>query len=106
MLKRVFVRRHWSPPFSFRLPIETPLSIQAGIRSMLDDVSAMEARFEPEKHWRAVRIQFPASLDEDAVMARHYSLFPDDRDANVILRIIIYSADLDDGDNTKASKAW
>jgi hypothetical protein len=79
---------------------------RAAIRSMLDDVSAMEARLEPEKNWRAVSIQFPAALDENAVLARHYSLFPDDRDANVILRRILYSADPNDGDDTKDSKAW
>jgi len=84
------------------------------IRRMMDQVDDLEIRFglPLARSWRAAFVYSHESLDQDAVLERHYQLFPEDRAASIIFRVIYEGCAsprepiLNMTGNGKADKAW
>jgi hypothetical protein len=55
------------------------------IKRLAERVQALERKLAPKKPWRAIAVEFPEYLDHAEVEARHFELFPEDRDANVLI---------------------
>jgi hypothetical protein len=80
---------------------------KSAILSILDQIGAMEARLSGTSIVPFIR--FPSDLDEDAVIERHFKLFPRERDAELVvttkIRVVASIAALS-GYDGKSDKAW
>jgi hypothetical protein len=81
---------------------------RAAILGMLDNVSALEARFSGTSIVPFIR--FPSCMDKDAVIERHFKLFPRERDAELVVVTCIEGVtagdELNCGYDGKGDKAW
>ena len=80
---------------------------RAALRSMLESIGVMEARFSGSSIVPFIR--FPSDLEKDAVIERHFKLFPRERDAELIviteIQVVTSNAELSSYDG-KGDKAW
>lgn len=76
------------------------------------ELEALEMRFDPVPGFRAAFVYSHESLDQDAVLERHYQLFPEDRGASIIFRTIYEGCAsqrdpiLNMAGNGRADQAW
>jgi len=77
-------------------------------RRMLDSIDKLEARLVPREPRRVGIVCWPYYLDKQAVVARHYELFPEDVGGPVIIFksfTTVYGAGPYQ-DDERANKAW
>ena len=84
------------------------MASKSAILSMLDQIGAMEARFSGTSIVPFIR--FPSCMDKDAVIERHFKLFPRERDAELVVVTCIEGVtagdELNCGYDRRADKAW
>lgn len=76
------------------------------IKRLAGEMDALEARFKPARPWRSVAITRAAFSDPEAVERRHYEMFPDDEDPNVVLVNVFHEIDIGLGPDLKKDAAW
>jgi len=82
---------------------------RAAIRNMLDDVDDLEARLLHRGRKIVPFIHYPSCMDRDAVIARHFVLYPDERDADVVVITALEAksiSEINGYHKNKADQAW
>jgi hypothetical protein len=81
------------------------------LRAMLSELEALEAKEAERRGASCVPfIRYPSCMDKAAVIERYFALFPDERDAELVVVTCIEGVtagdELNCGYDRRADKAW
>ncbi len=78
------------------------------IRRLAGEIEGLEQRLKSRRGFLAVFIDCASFSDREAVQRRHFQLYPDQSDPDVIMTSVRPSrmSDIDDGDDQQRNTAW
>ena len=73
------------------------------IKRLSEQLDALEQRFKPP--FKSIFVPVGEGVNKESVLARHFELYPEDRDPDLLV-YTIYEGDYRKSPDVKANRAW